>query len=73
MDGSENFELTYGVNIDTNLGIEIIKHRDGTCELKKTCLSKMIVEKLNSAQIESHKGTTPVSSPLLHIDLSRKR
>ena len=33
MDGSENFELIDEGNIEKHLGVEIIKHRDGTYEL----------------------------------------
>ena len=34
MDVSVNFEVTHEVNVDKHLGVEIVKHLDGTCELK---------------------------------------
>ena len=71
-EGDEHFELTDEGSIDKHLDVEISNHPDGTHELKQPYLTKRIVDKLNLSAVETQKGPTPVSSPLLHKNLTGK-
>ena len=72
MSGKEKFELTDEGNIDKCLGIDIRKHKNGTCDLKQPFLIERIIKEINIDDVMTQKRPTPVTKDFLHKDLNVK-
>ena len=65
--GLERYDLTDEGDISKYLGVDIIKNKDGTFELKQPFLIRRILDKVGLVETTGSKET-PVGKPLLHKD-----